>query len=227
MPALGKIAHKLMRFFGIPVLGLTQEPVLPCDICLHLLPACQRFEREGGDNGGKAHSVSRRTLRGAYEDRRYPVLRNVGEVCVEQGRKLVYHALIDRYGQMHQLVLNSIVAQHHDDYECVRVDVDKVKALYRRRRVGRDGKRGIIRQLRSDLSDVAHHTVKLDHLVVEAAVYLLRLLNGKLLLFHELVDIQPVARGSGDTSGRCVRLLEIAHRGQLRELAADGGRAAA
>ena len=128
---------------------------------------------------------------------------------------------------MHQLILNCIVAQHHNNYECVRVDVDKIKALYCRRCVGRDGERGIIRQLRGDLSDVAHHVVKLHHLVVKAAVYLLRLFDGELLLFHELVDVHSVACGSGDAPGRGVRLLEISHRGQLRELVADGGRAAA
>ena len=59
--------------------------------------------------------------------------------------------------------------------------------------------------------------------VVEAPVDLFRLLQGELLALHELVDVHPVALRRRNPARGGVRLLEIAHGGQLGELVADRG----
>lgn len=51
----------------------------------------------------------------------------------------------------------------------------------------------------------------------------LRLFGGEVLVLHELVDVHPVAERGGHAARRRVRLLEIAHGDQLRQLVADRG----
>ena len=52
----------------------------------------------------------------------------------------------------------------------------------------------------------------------------LRLLHGQLVLFHQLVHIEPVASRGGDASGGGVGLFQIPHLLQGRHLVSDGGR---
>ncbi len=44
-------------------------------------------------------------------------------------------------------------------------------------------------------------------------------------MLHQFVDVQPIALGGGDPPGGGVRLLQIAHFRQIRQLIANGGRA--
>ena len=58
---------------------------------------------------------------------------------------------------------------------------------------------------------------------MKGVVDLLGLGQTQALLFHQLVDIEPVALGGGHPPGGGVGLLQVAQLHQVRQLIADGG----
>ena len=145
---------------------------------------------------------------------------------VEDGGELLDHALLGRDRQVHELVFHRVVAQQQHDDEAVGVEINEVEAPDRDAGTRRERHGGVIRQLRGQTARVRH---ELAALVAprQALGDGLRLLGGEVLVLHELVDVHPVAERGGHAAGRCVRLLEIAHRDQLRKLVADRGRGTA
>ena len=127
---------------------------------------------------------------------------------------------------MHELVLNGIVSEKNNDYESVRVNVEKIKALDRRSARRAERERRVAGELTGELSGVAHELIELLHFLAQPGVDRLGLLDGNPLPLHELVHIEPIALRRGDAPRACVRLLKIAERRQLRKLVADRGAAA-
>ena len=128
---------------------------------------------------------------------------------------------------MHQTVFDAVAAEHHNDYEGVRVNIYQIEPADRHRGLACQRQRGEVGELGNEPAHVADRVVKLLHLLVHTAVHLLRLLQRELLLFHQLVDVHPVAQRGGHTAGRGVRLFEIAQRHKLRKLVAYRRRRAA
>ena len=127
---------------------------------------------------------------------------------------------------MHELVLNGIVSEKNNDYEGVRVNVEKIEPPDRRGARRAERQRRGAGELTGELSGVAHQLVELLHLFAQPGVDRLGLLNGDSLPLHELVYIEPVALRRGDAPRARVRLLQIAERRELGELVADRGAAA-
>ena len=127
---------------------------------------------------------------------------------------------------MHELVLNGIVSEKNNDYEGVRVNVEKIKPPDRRGARRAERQRRVAGELTGELSGVAHQLVELLHLFAQPGVDRLGLLNGDSLPLHELVYVEPVALRRGDAPRARVRLLQIAERRELGELVADRGAAA-
>ena len=124
---------------------------------------------------------------------------------------------------MHQLALDCAAREHQDDDEGVRVHIDEVEALDGSRRAACQRERGVVGHLGGEPAHVGDRGVQLPELLLQAAVHVLRLLEGELLLLHQLVDIHTVTHRGGHAAGGGVRLLQIAHRDQLRKLVADRG----
>jgi len=127
---------------------------------------------------------------------------------------------------MHELVLNGIVSEKNNDYEGVRVNVEKIEPPDRRGARRAERQRRVAGELTGELSGVAHQLVELLHLFAQPGIDRLGLLNGDSLPLHELVYVEPVALRRGDAPRARVRLLQIAERRELGELVADRGAAA-
>ena len=167
-----EVAHQRVGLGRVLILGLGQEAVRAGDAGLRGLRLGEYLDSEGGDNAREAHRVVHGPLGGADGEGAYPVLRDAGEVRVEDGRKAVNHILPNADREMHQLVAHRVVAHHGDDYEGVRVDVDEVEALYRRRRRGRDGHGRVVRHSRGQGADAAQKLVELAELAAQVCTHL-------------------------------------------------------
>ena len=78
---------------------------------------------------------------------------------------------------MDEFVLHCVVAQQHNDDECIGVHIYKIETLYCNSSACCQCDRRIIRELRSELAYVTDGVIELMHPVVQTGVYLLRLLK--------------------------------------------------
>ena len=226
MVGIGKVADDAVRLVGIAELRLLQKTALTGDERRARTALAQHLDGVGRDDGGEPHRVARRALRGRNEHRRDALFGEIRKTRVEKRRELLDLSLFHREWQMHELVLNGIVSEKNNDYEGVRVNIEKIEPLDRRGARRAEGERRIAGELTGKLSGVAHELVKLLHLLAQPGVDRLGLLNGETLPLHELVHVEPVALRRGYTPCTRVRLLQIAERRELGELVADRGAAA-
>ena len=68
-----------------------------------------------------------------------------------------------------------------------------------------------------------NHLIQLCHLDVQRFIDSLGLLEGELVLLHQLIDIHPIARGRGDATGGGVGLLQQTELLQIGHLITNGG----
>ena len=212
-----------MGFSGVLILGEAEKLALTGYNGLRALLLGENLDGEACDGCHKTHCVARGALGGRDEDGSYLLFRDAAEAGVENSGKLLHHMLIHREGEVHKAVFNSVGAEEKDDYKGVGVHIYKVKALYGGALSCREGKGGIVGHIRRYLTNIAHHLVQLLHLKLHTAVYFLRLLNAEAVAVHQLVDIHSVALSGGDAACGGVRLLKIAHTGEVGQLVADGG----
>ena len=216
-----------MRFVGIPEFRLAQQPVFTGDKGRGRRRFRKRLNREGRDHGSQTHAVIRGTLRRMDQQRCNLVLRDPREAGIKQSAQLLNHHLIHGNRKMHQFGFHGVVGEHQHDDEGICIHIDEVKTLDRHGGSRRERQGRIIRDLRRETADAADGVVQFLELGVEAAVDLLRLFEGILLLLHQLVDIQAIAhRGRNPASGG-MRLFQISQSNQLRQFVPDGGRGAA
>jgi len=224
--AVGQVAHEAVRLVRVAELRLVQQLRLADEVRLRGARAREHLDGEGRDHGRDAEVVLRGALRRADQHRGDVALVDAGEVGVEDGGQLLDHALLGRDRQVHELVFHRVVAQEQHDDEAVRVEINEVEAADRYAGARRERHGGVVRQLRGETARVRHELAAL----VAARQALrdgLRLFGGEVLVLHELVDVHPVAERGGHAARRRVRLLEIAHGDQLRQLVADRGRGTA
>ena len=224
--AVGQVAHEAVRLVGVAELRLVQQLRLADEVRLRGACAREHLDREGRDHGRDAEVILRGALRRADQHRGDVALMDAREVGVEDGGEFLDHALVGRDRQVHELVFHRIVAQKQDDDEAVRVEINEVEAADRHAGARRERHGGVIGQLRGEAARVRHELAALMP-ARQALRDGLRLLRGEVLVLHELVDVHPVAERCGHAARRCVRLLEIAHGDQLRQLVADRGRGTA
>ena len=122
-----------------------------------------------------------------------------------------------------ELALHAVVLAHHHDDEALFIHGDELEALDAcLAPPARHAVNGVIDNGGHHLPRPRDHAVRAAELTFELLVDLLRFRFGNLALFHQFVDVQPVALRGRDSSGGGVRLLKIAHFDQIRKLVADG-----
>ena len=143
---------------------------------------------------------------------------------VEQVAHLREVLALHRELQLHELALDAAVGEHHHGDKARRVDGDQLKAADRHLALVVGHGIGRVADERGDhLPRLAHHLIELLHRPAERGINLVLLLLRERPLFHQLVDVEPVALRRRDAPGGGVRLLEIAHLLKIGQLVAHGG----
>ena len=123
-----------------------------------------------------------------------------------------------------QLVFHHAVVRHHHRDKGVFLHHQQVVPLHRHPHPGGGGgKDRVVADLGEHLSRLIQAPVQLLHLQVQRLVDPLGLLDGQLMLAHQLIDVQPVAHRGGHPPGGGVGLLQIPHLGEVGHLIANGG----
>ena len=203
------------------VFRLTEEPGLACHVDLAALLMQQRRHKVH-DDGDEACRVPGASRHAGQKLRRQLVGRQLRDTRVQYRAEQLQILLRQLDREPDELVLYGAVAQHHHEDEAAAVRQDQVEPPRRQPRgPRRHGVGGQIRHLRDELADLGDDLVDLLHLELHRLVDGLGLVGGQAVVLHQLVDVQPVSGRGRDPSGRGVRLLEIAERGEVRHFVAD------
>ena len=128
--------------------------------------------------------------------------------AVQHGGQQLQLGIGQLIGQVDKLVSHHRVVGHYHGDKGVFLYHQQVVPLYRHPLFGLGhGKDGVVADLGEHLARPVDHPVQLLHFQVQRVVDALGLLHGELVLTHELVDVEPVAHGGGNPSGRSVGLL--------------------
>ena len=144
--------------------------------------------------------------------------------AVQNGGQQLQLGVGELIGQVNELVAHHRVVGHHHSDKGVFLYHQQVVPLHRHPLLGLGhGKDGVVADLGEHLARPVDDPVQLLHLQVQRVVDALGLLHGQLVLTHELVDVEPVAHGGRNPSGRGVGLLQITQFGEVGHLISYGG----
>ena len=190
-----------------------------------LLQALQHLHGEGHHQGDEPVGLAGGVLGHPHQLRGDLRQRQAGEGGVQQGVEHLQLGLRQIGGQADEPVAHHVGVGHHHNDEGVVLHHQQVKAPDGHLvHAGGEGEGGVVGQPGHHPARLVQHPVQLLHLQAQGLVHALGLLQGELVLLHQLVDVEPVALGRGDAPGGGVGLLQQAHGLQIRHVVADGGR---
>ena len=189
-----------------------------------LLQALQHLHSERHHQGDKPIGLPGRMLGHPHQLRGDLLQRQAGKGGVQQGVEHLKLGFRQVGGQADEPVTHDVRVGHHHDDESVALHHQQIEPPDgHAAQTGGEGEGGVIGELGHHPARLVQHPVQLPHPHGQGLVDALGLLEGELVLLHQLVDIEPVALGRRDAPGGGVGLFQQAHRLQIRHFVADGG----